>query len=422
MFRSLKYKNFRLFFGGQSLSLIGTWIQRIATPWLVYSLTDSAFLLGVVGFAGQIPTFILGPFAGVVSDRLNRYHILIATQILAMIQALVLAILTLTGHIQIWHIIVLSVLLGIVNAFDVPARQSLFVEMVDKKEDLGNAIALNSTMVNLARLIGPSIAGILIASTGEGICFLLNSGSFLFVIISLLMMNLHLKKRQSSGHNVMKELKDGIRYTFGFKPIKAIILLLSLVSLMGMPYTVLMPVFAKEVLHGGSHTYGFLMGATGIGALSGAMYLASKKSVLGLGRLIPFSSMVFGAGLIAVSLSRYLPLSLFIMIFIGAGMMLQLAASNTIVQTIVEDDKRGRVMSLFSMAFMGTAPFGSFIAGSLATYIGVPNTMLIGGTVCIIGAAVFARKLPELRQAVRPVYVKMGILPELATGLQKAAD
>ncbi len=414
IFRSLKYLNFRLFFGGQSISLIGTWIQRIATPWLVYDLSGSALLLGIVGFAGQIPTFILAPFAGVVTDRWNKYYILIATQIFAMIQAILLAVLYLTGVIQIWHVVLLSILLGCINAFDVPARQSFMIEMVDKKEDLGNAIALNSTMVNGARIIGPSVAGMLIAFTGEGFCFLLNGASYFFVIASLLFMKVKKFKVKKEKLNIIKEFKEGFHYVFGFIPIRNLILLLALVSLMGMPYTVLMPVFAKEVLHGGSHTFGFLMGATGVGALSAALYLASRKSVIGLGRIIPYAAGVFGFGLISFSFSRNFFLSEALMVFTGMGMMLQMASSNTILQTITDDDKRGRVMSFYTMAFMGTAPFGSFLAGFFAKYIGAPYTILIGGIACVAGAFVFYKKLPEFKKNVRPIYAKLGIIPEIS--------
>jgi MFS family permease len=409
-FRSLKYRNYRLFFYGQSISLIGTWIQRITTPWLVYHLTDSVFLLGLVGFAGQIPTFLIAPFAGVLTDRWNRYHLLIVTQIAAMVQAFILAFLYLNGTIQVWQIVALSVFLGIVNAFDVPARQSFVVEMVEKKEDLGNAIALNSSMVNGARLLGPSIAGILIAFTGEGICFLLNGVSYIFVIASLLMMKIKPRVIIKKDKDVVAEMKEGFSYTFGFAPIKYLILLLALVSLMGMPYTVLMPVFAKEILHGGSHTFGFLMGASGLGALFGALYLASRKNVLGLAKLIPLAAITFGLGLIAFSFSRYFLLSMGLMVFVGLGMMLQMAATNTILQTIVEDDKRGRVMSFYTMAFMGTAPFGSFMAGSLASTLGAPNTLIVGGVSCILGAFAFTRKLPALKKAIRPIYVRLGIV------------
>ena len=422
VFRSLQHRNYRLFFSGQSVSLIGTWMQRIAMPWMVYHMTGSALLLGVVSFTGQIPTLILGPVAGVLTDRWSRYRVLLVTQIVSMVQAAVLAWLSLAGVIQIWEIILLSAILGCVNAFDVPARQSFVVEMVEEKEDLGNAIALNSLMFNGARIIGPSIAGIMLAATGEGICFLLNAVSYIFVIVSLLMMKLHIKKIKRIKAHIMQELTDGFNYTFGFAPIKYLIILLSISSLMGMSYTVLMPVFAKEILHGGSNTYGFLMGAAGFGALMGALFLASRKSVLKLGRIVPASAVLFGAGLVGLSFSRIFPFSLVLMVFIGLGMMMQTAASNTILQTITDDDKRGRVMSFYSMAVMGTAPFGSLMAGALAKVVGAPVTIFIGGFASILGGLFFLRKLPELRALVRPVYVKMGIIPEVAAGLQTASE
>jgi MFS family permease len=294
--------------------------------------------------------------------------------------------------------------------------------MVEKKEHLGNAIALNSLMFNGARLIGPSIAGVMLAATGEGVCFLINAISYIFVIISLLMMRLKTKESRKSETYILAELKEGFRYTFGFAPIKHLLILLSISSLMGMSYSVLMPVFAKEILHGGSHTYGFLMGAAGLGALTGALFLASRKSVLKLGTIVPVSALIFGAGLIGLSFSRFFPLSLMLMIFIGLGMMMQAASSNTILQTITDDDKRGRVMSFYTMAIMGTAPFGSLMAGSLAKVIGAPWTIFFGGISSIIGALFFLRKLPELRKIVRPVYIKLGIIPEVAEGIQIASE
>lgn len=391
-------------------------------PWLVYHMTGSVLLLGIVGFAGQIPTLFLSPVAGVLTDRWSRYHVLLFTQIISLVQAALLAWLSLSGAIQIWEIIVLSVILGCINAFDVPARHSFVIDMVDKKEDLGNGIALNSLMFNGARLIGPSIAGLMLASTSEGVCFLLNAISYIFVIISLLMMKLDIKISIRKVEPIFKELRDGLRYTFGFAPIKHLLILLSISSLMGMSYSVLMPVFAKEILHGGSHIYGFLMGAAGFGALLGALFLASRKSVLKLGRIVPASAIVFGAGLLGLSFSRTFPISLILMIFIGLGMMLQAAASNTILQTITDDDKRGRVMSFYTMAIMGTAPFGSLLAGGLARVIGTPWTIFTGGLATIIGALIFLRNLPELKALVRPVYIKMGIIPEVAVGIQIASE
>jgi MFS family permease len=422
IFRSLKYRNYRLFFGGQSISLIGTWMQRIAMPWLVYHMTGSAFLLGVVSFAGQIPTFLLAPFAGVFTDRFNRYRVLLITQIVSLIQALILAILALTGSIQMWHIVTLSIILGCINAFDVPSRHSFVIEMVEKKEDLGNAIALNSMMFNGARLIGPSIAGVILATAGEGICFLINAVSYIFVISSLFMMHVRPRELPKKESHMLKELKEGLSYTFGFAPIKHLILLLGLVSLMGSSYQVLMPVFAKEVLHGGSATYGFLMGAAGLGALLGAIYLASRETLLRLGRIIPAAAGLFGVGLIIMSFMKVFPVTLILIMFVGLGLMLHTASSNTILQIITEDDKRGRVMSFYTMAIMGTAPFGSLLAGFLAKYIGTSETILVGGLTCVAGALIFLKKLPELKSIVRPVYVRMGIITEVAAGIQTASE
>jgi len=420
--RSLRYRNYRLFFYGQSISLIGTWIQRITVPWLVYRLTGSVFLLGLVGFAGQIPTFLVSPFAGVLIDRWNRHKILVITQILALIQALVLALLFYEKSISVWHIAILSVFLGIINAFDMPARQSFVVDMIEKKEDLGNAIALNSSMVNSARLIGPSIAGILISLTGEGMCFMINAISYVFVIAFLLMMKITPRKIEAQDTNAFQKFKEGFTYTFGSLPIRYIILLLALVSLMGMPYTVLMPVFAKTILHGGSHTFGFLMGATGVGALMGAVYMASRRSAAGLEKFIPWFAGIFGLGLILFSLSTNFILSMFLLLITGFGMLMQMTSSNTILQTIVDDDKRGRVMSFYTMAFMGTAPFGSLLAGALASKVGAPNTLFIGGVACILGAILFMRKLPEIKRTIRPIYIGLGILPEIATGIEVATE
>jgi MFS family permease len=412
IFRALSHRNYRLFFGGQSISLIGTWMQQIAMSWLVYRLTHSAFLLGVVGFTGRIPTFLFAPLAGVLVDRWSRHRLLVITQILSTIQALILAFLVLAGMITVWHIIFLSLFLGFVNAFDVPVRQSFVVDMVEKEEDLGNAIALNSSMATSARLFGPSIAGILIATVGEGMCFLLNGLSFLAVIAALLAMKIPRRKREMQNRQVIQGLKEGFSYAFGFAPIRSLLLLLGLVSLMGMPYQVLMPIFAGRILHGGPHTLGFLMAASGCGALAGTIYLASRKSVLGLGRIIVISSSLFGIGLITFSLSRVLWLSFLLMSLTGFGMMVQMASTNTVLQTIVEEDKRGRVMSFYAMAFMGMVPFGSLLAGSLANNIGAPYTVMIGGIACILGSVMFSKKLPSLRKIARPVYVEKGIISE----------
>ncbi len=387
--------------------------------WLVYRLTNSPFLLGMVGFFGQIPVFLFSPFAGVFADRHNRKKMLIVTQGLAMAQALILALLILTGHIQVWHIMVLSAMLGIINSFDMPIRQAFTVELIENREDLSNAIALNSSMVNAARLIGPSIAGILIASVGEGVCFLLNAISYIAVIVSLLAVDISRTVIKSKHRNIFLELKEGVSYAFNFSPIKIILVLSALI--MVIPYHVLMPIFARDIFHGGPQTLGFLVAMSGVGALAGAIYLAARKSVLGLGRIIALTAGLFGVCIIAFSLSRILWVSMLVLLLSGFMMMVQMASSNTVLQTIVEEDKRGRVMSFYTMSFMGVAPFGSLLAGSLATKIGAPNTLLLGGLCCIIGALIFAMKLPSIREKIHPIYARKGIIPEVAKGMYSAA-
>ncbi len=416
--RAFRHRNYRLFFGGQAVSLIGTWMQQIALGWLVYRLTDSAFLLGIVGFATQIPTFLLATFAGVYADKYNNHKIIIITQSLAMIQAFILAFLTLSHQVTVWHIIILSIIAGIINAFDMPTRQSFVIEMVEDKNDLPNAIALNSSMFNSARLIGPTAAGFLISSVGEGMCFLLNAVSYIAVIGALFAMKIKKKEKARSKKKVLTELKEGIKYSYNFKPIRALLLMIAVISLAGMPFTILMPVIAKDVLHGNANTLGFLMGAVGIGAMAGAVYLASRKTVIGLGRWIYYASGIFGISLVLFSFSRTTPVSIFLMLFTGFGMMVQMASCNTVLQTIVDDDKRGRVMSLYVTAFMGSAPFGSLVAGSLASNIGTPATLLLSGITILIAAVVFAKVVPSLRALIRPVYVEKGIIPEVSKGLQ----
>lgn len=412
MVRALRYRNYRLFFGGQLLSLIGTWLQQVALSWLVFRLTGSALLLGVVGFSGQIPSFLLSPFAGVLIDRWNRRRVLLLTQTLAMLQAVLLGLLVLFGHVEVWHVMVLAALLGIVNSFDLPARQTFVAEIVEDRADLPNAIALNSSMFNGARLVGPAVAGLLVASVGEGWCFLLNGASYLFVLAALVMIRVETRAAATAPPhlNMMESLREGAAYAWGFPPIRALLLLLGTISLVGMPYTVLMPVFATGVLKGNATTLGLLMAASGSGALAGALYLASRHTVLGLGRVIVLGVLAFGLGLIAFSTSRTLWLSMLVMVFTGAGMMLQMAASNTVLQTIVSEDKRGRVMSLYTMAFMGTAPFGSLLAGAVSARIGAPTTLAICGGCAIVAGLLFARVLPALREHVRPIYVEAGIL------------
>jgi MFS family permease len=386
-------------------------MTRVATAWLVYRLTGSALLLGTVSFAGQIPTFLLAPFAGVWVDRLDRRQVLVWTQALSMVESLVLAALTLSGHITIPWLLVMSVLQGCVNAFDMPGRQSFMVMMVDDKRDLQNAIAINSSMVNVARLIGPSLAGMLIAVSSEGWCFLIDGVSYIAVIISLLMMRVHAPIVARKATSMLHELKAGWTYVSEFLPIRTILLLFALVSLMGMPFVVLMPVFAKVVLHGGAHTLGFLMGTMGLGALLSALSLAARRNVRGLVRMIPIAAAVFGLGLVGLGLSHWFWLSLAMVFVAGMGMMQGMAASNTVIQTIVTDDKRGRVMSYYTMAFMGMAPFGSLLAGTMADALGAPRTVLLNGLVVLVGAAWFATRYPAVRRAIRPIYQEMGIIP-----------
>ena len=410
--RALNSRNYRLFFAGQAISLIGTWMTQIAMVWLVYHLTNSPLWLGIVGFSSQIPSFFLTPFGGILVDRWNRHQILIITQALAMLQSLALAVLALTGVIHIWHILLLSVFQGLINAFDAPARQAFVTEMVERKEDLGNAIALNSSMFNGARLVGPAIAGIVIAKVGTSLCFLIDGLSYIAVIAGLLAMKLKPRKIPKQTTNVWQRLKEGFIYAFGFPPIRAILLLLALFSFMGMPYTVLVPIFATNILHGGADTLGFLMAAVGVGALMGGIYLSSRKTVLGLGKIIVSSLAVLGIGLIIFAQSRILWLSLLMMLIVGATSILQIASSNTILQTIVEEDKRGRLMSLYTMSFLGILPFGNLAAGALASRIGAPNTVMIGGIFCILGSLFFAKQLPELKRLILPVYAKLGLIAQ----------
>jgi MFS family permease len=417
VWRALRHRNFRLFFGGQSISLIGTWMTRIATAWLVYRLTKSALLLGTVSFAGQIPTFLLAPFAGVFVDRLDRRAVLVWTQTLAMLQSLALAALTLTHRITINEILILSAFQGIINAFDMPGRQAFMVQMVEERNDLSNAIAINSSMVNLARLVGPSLAGIVIAATNEGWCFLIDGISYIAVIVSLLLMRVHVVAVKRAATSMAEQLREGWGYVSTFIPIRSILLLFALVSLMGMPYVVLMPIFAAQILHGGPHTLGFLMGAAGVGALISALSLVVRKSVRGLLKMLPIAAASFGAGLFLFGLSHFLWLSLVLMVVVGFGMMQGLTASNTIIQTLVPEDKRGRVMSYYTAAFVGMAPFGSLLAGMLAHLMGAPRTVMLTGSCCILGAALFTARIKTIRDHMRPVYIELGIVPTQASEL-----
>ena len=419
--RALRHRNFRLFFGGQTISLVGTWMTRIATSWLVYRLTKSSLLLGTVSFAGQIPTFFLAPFAGVLVDRWERRQVLLWTQTLAMVQSLLLAWLALSHRINITEILILSVFQGLINAFDMPGRQAFMVQMVEDRADLSNAIAINSSMVNVARLVGPSLAGLLIAVSSEGWCFLIDGISYIAVIVSLLMMRVRIAAVRSKAASMLEQMREGWSYVSTFTPTRTILLLFALVSLMGMPYMVLMPVFAGQVLHGGPHTLGFLMGAAGAGALVSAFSLVLRRSVRGLTKMIPISAGIFGASLVLFGFSRWVWLSLVLLLFTGFGMLQGMTASNTIIQTLTPEEKRGRVMSYYTAAFVGMAPFGSLFAGAMAHWIGAPRTVMVTGSCCILGGVWFWSKLPAIRKEMRPIYERLGILVPLPKSVEEQA-
>jgi MFS family permease len=408
--RALSHRNYRLFFYGQSVSLVGTWITRVAISWLVYRLTGSELLLGIVGFAGQIPTLLLAPFAGVVVDRHNRHRILIWTQAASLVQSVLLAILTLSDLITVPQLIVLQLLQGVVNSFDTPARQALVVEMVTNRADVPNAIALNSSMVNGSRVIGPAIGGVIIAAVGEGWCFAIDAVSYVGVIVSLLLMRLEPRSLSAASLPLLHDLRSGFQYVRESVPIRSGLILLALVSVAGVPYTVLMPAVVAETLGGGPDLLGWLMGASGVGALSGALYLASRETVVGLGRVILTGALAFGAGLVAFSATRSVWLAAPVLAFAGAGFIVQAASTNTVIQTIVDEQFRGRVMAFYTMAFFGSVPIGSLISGVVATYIGATTTIRVGGFVCIAAGLWFATRLPVLRAAVRPIYIKRGII------------
>jgi MFS family permease len=401
--RALRHRNFQLFFSGQLISLIGTWMQTVAQSWLVYRLTGSALLLGSVGFASQIPVFMFAPLGGIAADRFNRRRIVIGTQNAAMVLAFILAALTLSNRVHVWHIFVLASLLGFVNAFDIPGRQSFLVDMVGK-DDLMNAIALNSSMFNGARIIGPAVAGILVAKIGEGWCFFANGISYIAVIVGLLLMNVHSPAR-AVGASPLEHMMEGFRFVNRTAPIRALLLLLGVVSLVGMPYVVLMPIFADQILHGGARGLGILMGATGVGALLGALTLAFRQGVKGLGRWVAWCCAGFGVSLMVFSFSRYFWLSVILLLPVGYAMMLQMGCSNTLIQVMVPDALRGRVMAVYSMMFMGMAPIGALLGGAIAERLGAPVTVAIGGLASLAGAGWFALQLPKIRVEARQLIV-----------------
>ena len=408
MLRALRHRNFQLFFSGQLISLIGTWMDNIAEAWLVYRLTGSSLLLGTVAFAGQIPVFLLAPIGGMVADRWNRQRVVIATQACSMVLAGILAVLTLTGRVTVWEVVVLAALMGAVNAFDIPARQAFLVDMVGR-EDLMNAIALNSSMFNGARVIGPSIAGILVASIGEGWCFAANSISYIAVIAGLLLMRVNRAPVEVRRVSPFEHIVEGFRFVWNTGPIRALLLLLGLVSLVAMPYSVLMPIFAAKILHGDARTLGVLMGATGVGALGGALTLASRSGVKGLGRWVAVACASFGTALILFSFSRWYFLSVALLVPVGFAMMVQMASSNTLIQAMVPDRLRGRAMAVYSMMFMGMAPMGALLSGWSADHIGAQWTLALGGVGAIIGAGLFARNLPRIRVEARQLIIAQGM-------------
>ena len=417
-FPAFRSRNYRLYFAGQSISLIGTWMTRVATSWLVYRLTDSAFLLGVVGFLGQIPALFLSPLAGVWVDRWDRHRAMVITQAMAMVQSLALAVLTLTHTINMPWILVLTFLQGVINTFETPARQSFVVQMIEDRADLSNAIALNSSIVNAGRLVGPAIAGIVIAWVGEGYCFLIDGVSYIAVIYSLLAMKNLLPGLRNPPRHIGHELAEGWRYIISSPAIRWILLMLGLVSLIGMPFTVLMPIIADKVLGGGAHTLGFLTAATGLGALACAVALAMRGSVRGLGKWLGIAAAILGVSLILFGLSRSFWWSMVLMFGAGYGMMQQIVTSNTILQTIVADDKRGRVMSFYSMSVFGFLPIGSLFAGMLASWMGAPNTLMLGGALCLLASVWYFGRLPEIRRVIRPVYIEMGIMDDPAAAIE----
>jgi MFS family permease len=408
--RALRHRNFKLFFVGQGLSVIGTWMTRLATSWLVYRLTGSALLLGTVSFAGQIVSFVLGPFAGVCVERLERRKLLVWTQTAAALQSFALAALTLAHVVTLWEIIALTALQGLINAFDMPGRQSFLVQMVEHPNDLSNAIAINSSMANGARLIGPAIAGLVIGAVGEGWCFLLDGFSYFAVIASLLLMQIKPSDLRRRGTSMLEQAREGWDYVRTCRPIRTILLVFSFIGLMGYSWSVLLPIFAGQVLHGGPHTLGWLSGAAGIGAFVSALSLAVRKSVAGLTRMLQVATALLGGALILFGLSHWLWLSIVLLVLVGFGMIQSASVSNTVIQSLVADDKRARVMSYYTMAFFGSAPFGSLLAGTMAHRIGAPHTVMVTGAFCIACSLWLALELPKLNAAMFPIYREKGLL------------
>ena len=420
--RALRHRELRIFFAGHGVSLVGTWMQQVALGWLVYRLTDSALLLGVIGFAGQFPGLLTTTFAGALADRWDRYRMLLAAQSLSLVQASILAILVLSGEVEVWHLVVLAVFAALINGLDIPVRQALMVRLVGGAEDLPNAIALNSSIYNAARLIGPAIAGVLIAWVGEGPVFVLNALSFIAVLAALLSLRLPRAVGERRAGGMLRSIGDGFRYAWGFAPIRDMLIVLGVMSLVAVPYMVLLPVFAGEVLGGGARTLGLLTSCAGLGALLGALWLASRESLLGLGRVVVRATALCGVSLAVFALSASLLLSCLALVVVGGTIMITTASTNTVLQTLVSDEMRGRVMSLYAMSFVGVTPIGSLAGGAIAESVGGPLTVAVGGMGCLALSVWFGRRLVPLRELVLPAYEQLGILPEVARGLQSATD
>lgn len=421
IFSSLRTRNFRLYFLGQCVTLCGVWIQNIAMSWLVYRLSDSVVLLATVNFANMIPSLIFTPFAGVISDRFNKYRILLTTQSLFMVQALVLATLTLSGYVQVWHIIMISGFAGIIAAVESPARQSFYTKLVPQ-EDMTNAIALNSVAINGARFVGPTIGGLMIGWMGEGYCFLINGIGYTAVLSALLMMRLPRFVPSRTTTRIFRELKEGIAYVNGYLPLKLIILLVASVSFFCMPFMTLVPAVVKDIFGGDSTMLGYVMSSIGAGAMTAAFYLAARRRIRGLGKVVTVAGAMFGFGLIALSFIRIPALAYVVCYPLGLGMITMMASCNTLLQSLVDDDKRGRVMSFYMMAFMGMNPLGGMLAGWAAKYIGIANVLLVSGIICLVAIAIYESYRPIVRRLARDTNIRKGIIPEIAKGLESSRN
>lgn len=416
VFASLKNRNFRLYFGGQCVSLVGTWMQQIAMSWLVFRLTGSVFLLATVTFMAQIPVLVVTPYMSVFVDRFNRRALLVVTQSLSMVQALLMALLTLTGWIEVWHIMVLSLLIGLINALDNPTRQSFYPSLVPA-EKLGNAIALNSAVINGSRLIGPAVGGVLIGLLGEGICFLLNGVSYIAVIIALLMMRIKPNRETVVKQRVWEDMRDGFLYVAHDMPIRSLLLLMSAISFFGLPLMTFIPAYVKTILGGESEMLGLLLSCVGVGSFIAALYLAARKSVLGLGKVVMLSGALLGIGLVVMSFVTVPWVAAVLCVPVGFTIIAAVASINTLLQTLSREDKRGRVMGYMAMAFTGMAPVGSMVLGAIEKFAGLQNIILLSGTCCFIASLIFEHYRPIVRKYARPVYVEKGIIKEIAEGI-----